>query len=440
MAGCRQQQQQIPTVLNVAEKPSVARALAAVFSRIPGSQDRPMHREAAQIFRHENVCFPSIFAQGQGQIIQGPGKLAIMLVVCGYDAYLYSVFQSLLSSFLLLFIMAVSPHIMVTTSVRGHLASQDFGPNYGWKNCNPIELFDAPIDTLYRSDMEPLERMLRQLAQRCNAVILWLDCDREGEAIGDEVRAVCWRSNPNLPMYRARFSTVLPNEIQRALTSLGRLNESFVQAVQARSELDLRVGAAFTRFQTLRLQKKFDGFDQGLVVSYGPCQFPTLGFVVERWARIETFVPEDFWYLELTLRIPIQPAVAAQDAHRGDIVQSNNPGRPITFIWNRGRLYDQVATTVLYAMSLDAGEAVVTELTGRPRNKWRPVPLATVELQKRASKYMRIGSETLMTAAEELYQSGYISYPRTETEKYRPEFEHQPLLQDFSQVGGEVGA
>ena len=25
----------------------------------------------------------------------------------------------------------------------------------------------------------------------------------------------------------------------------------------------------------------------------GPCQFPTLGFVVERWARIETFVPED---------------------------------------------------------------------------------------------------------------------------------------------------
>lgn len=81
-------------------------------------------------------------------------------------------------------------------------------------------------------------------------VILWLDCDREGEAIGDEVRTCCWRANPHLPMYRARFSTVLPNEIQRALCSLGRLNESFVQAVQARSELDLRVGASFTRFQT----------------------------------------------------------------------------------------------------------------------------------------------------------------------------------------------
>jgi DNA topoisomerase-3 len=55
---------------------------------------------------------------------------------------------------------------------------------------------------------------------------------------------------------------------------LGRVNENFVQAVQARSEHDLRVGAAFTRFQTLRLQKNFDEFANGSqgVVSYGPCQ------------------------------------------------------------------------------------------------------------------------------------------------------------------------
>src|SRR5210317_279252 len=96
-------------------------------------------------------------------------------------------------------------------------------------------------------------------------------------------------------------------------------------------------------------------------------------------------------------------------------------------------------TMALCDACLDAGEAVVTSLTGRPKNKWRPVPLATVELQKRASKYLRIGSEELMQKAEELYQQGYISYPRTETEKFRPEFNHHTLIQSFQGVPGLFG-
>ena len=344
-------------------------------------------------------------------------------------------------------IFAVTPHKMITTSVRGHLATQDFPPAFGWSKCDPVALFDAPIETTYRRDMEPLERMLRQLASRCQVVILWLDCDREGEAIGEEVREVCLRGNNHrqLQIYRARFSTVLPQEIQRALKSLGRLNENFVAAVQARSEMDLRVGAAFTRFQTLRLQRKFDGFSEHGVVSYGPCQFPTLGFVVERWARIETFIPEDFWSLALSLEVDAR--AIEQQQQQGNNNTGNNGtqaataarNRQLHFSWKRGRLYDRAITLVLYELCLDAGEAVVTQLQGRPKNKWRPVPLATVELQKRASRFLRIGSETLMTAAEELYQQGFISYPRTETEKFRPEFQHHPLINQLSNINGELG-
>jgi DNA topoisomerase-3 len=333
---------------------------------------------------------------------------------------------------------------MITTSVRGHLATYDFPPNFGWSKCDPVALFDAPIESSYRGDLEPLERMLRQLASRCQVVILWLDCDREGEAIGDEVRDVCLKGNPRLNIYRARFSTVLAQEIQRALKSLGVLNENFVAAVQTRSELDLRVGAAFTRFQTLRLQRKFDGFSEQGVVSYGPCQFPTLGFVVERWARIETFIPEDFWYLDLTLRV--DAAAIQQQQQEGNnnqnnagVPPANNNSKAIHFTWKRGRLYDRVPTLVFYESCLEAGEAVVTHLDGRPKNKWRPVPLATVELQKRASRFLRVGSETLMTAADELYQQGYISYPRTETEKFRPEFEHRPLIEQLSGINGDLG-
>eukprot|EP00977_Amphora_coffeiformis_P014604 scaffold4097_cov166-Amphora_coffeaeformis.AAC.61 len=395
-----------PVVLNVAEKPSVARALQQVFGRMPGAVDQGRRREANEIFTHDNVCFPSVFNQGNGQVVQGP----------------------------------VVPHKMITTSVRGHLATQDFPRSFGWSKCDPVALFhDAPIETSYRDDMVPLEQTLRRLARNSQVLILWLDCDREGEAIGDEVRAVCLQARHQLQVYRARFSTVLEPEIKRALQTLGRVNEHYVQAVQARSEMDLRVGAAFTRFQTLRLQRKFDGFSEQGVVSYGPCQFPTLGFVVERWARIETFIPEDFWYLSMELKNEDTPPGEEDESPRPSSNHGPNYRPNITLTWKRGHLYDQWLATVLYEHCLDAGRAVVTSLTGRPKNKWRPVPLATVELQKRASRYLRIGSETLMSAAEELYQQGYISYPRTETEKFRPEFAHHPLIQQLANIPGDVG-
>eukprot|EP00546_Thalassionema_frauenfeldii_P005764 CAMPEP_0178909288 /NCGR_PEP_ID=MMETSP0786-20121207/8421_1 /TAXON_ID=186022 /ORGANISM="Thalassionema frauenfeldii, Strain CCMP 1798" /LENGTH=833 /DNA_ID=CAMNT_0020581337 /DNA_START=2085 /DNA_END=4585 /DNA_ORIENTATION=+ len=381
------------TVLNIAEKPSVARSLASVFSRMPGAQDQPMRRDVHQIFLHENVSFPPVFQQGGGQMRNGG---------------------------------PVQPHTMITTSVRGHLASQDFAAGYGWNKCRHIDLFDAPIETYYSEDMQPLEQMLRQQARRAQALILWLDCDREGEAIAAEVQHVCSESNPRLKVYRARFSTVLPQEIQRALRSLGTLNQDFVQAVKARTSLDLRVGAAFTRFQTVRLTRKFE--IEG-VVSYGPCQFPTLGFVVERWARIETFVPEDFWYIQLTLQV-------LNNGNENTSNNNSNASRSIQFAWTRNRLYDRIITLALYESCLDAGEAVVTDLSGRPKHKWRPVPLATVELQKRASRFLRLGGEQVMTAAENLYQNGYISYPRTETEKFRSEFNHQTLIQDFTNLEG----
>ena len=53
-------------------------------------------------------------------------------------------------------------------------------------------------------------------------------------------------------------------------------------------------GAAFTRFQTLRLQKVFPDLLQNQLISFGSCQFPTLGFVVERYKEVEAFIPETF--------------------------------------------------------------------------------------------------------------------------------------------------
>lgn len=89
--------------------------------------------------------------------------------------------------------------------------------------------------------------------------------------------------------------------------------------VEARSELDLRIGYAFSRFQTGRFKNKFAGmkdlhgaisfgtqcitlFAYLLTAFVGPCQFPTLGFVVDRYKEIADFQSENFWYIEVSVK------------------------------------------------------------------------------------------------------------------------------------------
>ncbi|KAK3741507.1 hypothetical protein QZH41_002967 [Actinostola sp. cb2023] len=62
--------------------------------------------------------------------------------------------------------------------------------------------------------------------------------------------------------------------------------------------------------------------------------------------------------------------------------------------------------------------AVVTGTSSRPKSKWRPVALDTVELEKLASRKMRINAKETMKIAEKLYNKGFISYPRTETNMF----------------------
>ena len=48
--------------------------------------------------------------------------------------------------------------------------------------------------------------------------------------------------------------------------------------------------------------------------------------------------------------------------------------------------------------------------TTRPATRARPIPLATVELQKKASRYFHMGSDTTMKLAEELYNAGCVRF------------------------------
>ena len=146
---------------------------------------------------------------------------------------------------------------MVVTSVSGHLMKYDFaGRHRGWNSCEPIELFHAELEhtlqevrphcmipasinenaalqrtLIYnivlvsvrrerergdrgmdRTDKaqgsKDLGAQLKSLARSCQMLVLWLDCDREGENISFEVIKQCRSANNRLEIKRARFSSL----------------------------------------------------------------------------------------------------------------------------------------------------------------------------------------------------------------------------------------
>lgn len=188
---------------------------------------------------------------------------------------------------------------MVMTSVSGHLMQLEFLVSYrNWRNVDPRSLFDAPVRKAVAENFLPIKKTLEREIRGCQGLIIWTDCDREGENIGFEIIDVCSSVKPKLTIYRANFSEITTAAVRRALQQLGQPDKRQSDAVDVRTELDLRTGAAITRFQTLRLQRLFPQSIADKLISYGSCQIPTLGFVVERYKEIEAFVSEPFWKIK----------------------------------------------------------------------------------------------------------------------------------------------
>ncbi|XP_054721108.1 DNA topoisomerase 3-alpha-like [Uloborus diversus] len=298
---------------------------------------------------------------------------------------------------------------MVMTSVSGHLLNLEFTGSYkSWQSCNPLALFEAPVIMECPQDYQAIKVTLEAEVRSCQYLVIWTDGDREGENIGFEIIEVCKKVKPNLTVYRAKFSEITSHAISRACANLCAPDKLMSDAVNVRRELDLRIGAAFTRFQTLRLKKVFPNILSNQLISYGSCQFPTLGFVVERYKQVQSFIPEAFWKLKVS--------------HVKEDINTE-------FSWKRGRLFDHTACLVLYQMCLERPTALVVDVRSRNKSKWRPQPLDTVEFEKLASRKLHINAKTAMTVAEKLYTKGFISYPRTETTIFPKELNLIPLVE-----------
>lgn len=122
------------------------------------------------------------------------------------------------------------------TSVCGHVMGVDFIGKYNnWDRVDPVELFSCPIEKKEATPKLKMPAFLSQEARNCDYLVLWLDCDKEGENICFEVmNCVANSMNANVfdggVTFRAKFSAITEKDIKAAFEHLGtkKINEMHV--------------------------------------------------------------------------------------------------------------------------------------------------------------------------------------------------------------------
>ncbi|KAL0237106.1 hypothetical protein PCE1_000503 [Barthelona sp. PCE] len=300
------------------------------------------------------------------------------------------------------------------TAVTGHIFGCDFpGQFNNRKTVEPFELFDAPTTRILQDNSGNVIRNLQNNAKHCSYLVLFLDCDREGENINFEVMDVCLPKMRRMPneqqVYRARFFSLVPGEIRKAMNNLVEPNRNEALAVDARQILDLKLGCAMTRFLTRYLQMRYANLPR--TISYGPCQIPCLGFVVQRNNIISKFKPEKYWKMKSSINVL---------------------GSSLAIQWQRGRIFNQHVIT-MFTNLLKERPLTVTSVNSNIVSRSRPLPLNTVALLMNASNAIGLGPQDTMNIANRLYLSGYTSYPRTESTAFSSAFPHKQHVRSLTE-------
>ncbi len=175
--------------------------------------------------------------------------------------------------------------------------------------------------------------------------------------------------------------------------------------------LDLTLGAVFTRALTLSVENvDRNALARGSFLSYGPCQTPVLNLVVQRALERENFKPEKYY----TLHIMVDAGGTKLTLnHDGTFKDRQEAEKVLGLVKSRAR-----AKVVIANYKEDFLDP--------------PAPLDTIELERRASRFLNIRPKATLDIAEELYRHGYISYPRTETTIYPPTLNLRQVLLELT--------
>ncbi|MBN1839394.1 MAG: type I DNA topoisomerase [Campylobacterales bacterium] len=244
-------------------------------------------------------------------------------------------------------------------------------------------------------DHASVVKEMKELAKEADQVYIATDEDREGEAIGFHIATAIGKDPKSLP--RIVFHEITKHAITHALENPRTLDESSINAQQARRLLDRIVGYKLSPLLSSKIQK-------GL--SAGRVQSSSLKIIVDREKEIKAFKSEEFWSLDALFNKTIDALLVEFE---GEKIEKMSIG-------NQERAY-AIKEKLLK-------EAFHVALLEKKERESSPSPaFMTSTLQQSASSALGYSPKKTMMLAQTLYEGvkthqgvqGVITYMRTDS-------------------------
>ena len=268
----------------------------------------------------------------------------------------------------------------------------------------------APLYVVNPDKKSVLKELKTALAS-ADELYLATDEDREGEAIAWHLLQ---ELKPKVPVKRMVFHEITPAAIKAAVDAPRALDDDLVDAQETRRILDRLYGYEVSPVLWRKVLPK---------LSAGRVQSVATRLVVDRERERIAFVSATYCDLEAEL------AVLPDDA---------KPGEPDKFTAKlttlgpsriaQGRDFDangslKTATTLIVsqadaealAAALAAATFTVAKVDSKPSVRRPAAPFRTTTLQQEAGRKLGFTTARTMSVAQELYESGHITYMRTDS-------------------------
>jgi len=227
---------------------------------------------------------------------------------------------------------------------------------------------------------------LKQAIKQADEVILATDDDREGEAIAWHLCDVFGLPVEKTP--RIIFHEITETALQRAIKTPTTVNMQIVYAQLARQTLDTLVGY---KLSPLLWKHVKDG------ISAGRCQTPALRLIYENQKEIDKSPGKQYYSIV------------------GSFTNKNIP-----FVLNHEETDELKVSDFLNESKTFHHTYTGFEL--KDKESTAPKAFTTSTLQQASSNKFHISPKETMTLCQKLYESGSITYPRTDSITYSEEF------------------
>ena len=249
---------------------------------------------------------------------------------------------------------------------------------------------------------------LKKLLKESDELFLATDEDREGEAIAWHLLQVL---KPKVPVRRMVFHEITKEAIQRALDNTRELDTDLVDAQETRRILDRLYGYEVSPLLWRKIRPS---------LSAGRVQSVATRLVVDRERDRMSHVSAEYWSIDTQFAASGQ-SFGAKVSHIDDRPVATGSdfdenGRLSAKAVKNEAFHLDAHSAPLFAAALEAArDSAIDSVQQKPYRRRPAAPFTTSTLQQEASRKLHWNASSTMRTAQSLYESGFITYMRTDS-------------------------